>query len=110
MRVQPHLPSRPFTGIVTSSSGAAFLACSAAKSPAPPAPRIRMSVSSLSKPPPRSPSLAGSLLRPDAGQYGRAPRRDFVLHAGIKRAAMCVHADQQRPEALDAEAPEALGI
>src|SRR4051794_20764029 len=48
MRVQPHLPSNPLTAIVTSSSGAAFLACKAANSPAPPAPRMRMSVSRLS--------------------------------------------------------------
>src|SRR5688572_23456704 len=46
MRVQPHLPSSPFTATVMESSGAALCACSAAKSPAPPEPRIRMSVSS----------------------------------------------------------------
>src|SRR5918996_5040661 len=46
MRVQPHLPSRPFTATVTESSGAALCACSAANRPAPPEPRIRMSVSS----------------------------------------------------------------
>src|SRR6185437_12724892 len=44
MRVQPHLPSRPFTAIVTCSCGAARLAWSAAKRPAPPEPRTRMSV------------------------------------------------------------------
>src|SRR6185437_4665273 len=44
MRVQPHLPSRPFTAMVTCSPGAARLACSAAKRPAPPDPRTRMSV------------------------------------------------------------------
>src|SRR5436190_16049650 len=44
MRVQPHLPSSPFTAIVTSSSGAARFACHAAKRPAPPEPRMRMSV------------------------------------------------------------------
>jgi hypothetical protein len=36
MRVQPHLPSRPLTAMVTSSSGRAFLACSVATRPAPP--------------------------------------------------------------------------
>src|SRR3954464_3179809 len=46
MRVQPHLPSRPFTATVIESPGAAWWACSAAKSPAPPEPRIRTSVSS----------------------------------------------------------------
>src|SRR5688572_29947814 len=46
MRVQPHLPSSPFTATVTASSGAALCACNAANRPAPPEPRIRMSVSS----------------------------------------------------------------
>src|SRR5215471_9296693 len=44
MRVQPHLPSRPFTATVIDSEGLAACACSAANNPAPPAPRIRMSV------------------------------------------------------------------
>src|ERR1700685_1910242 len=44
MRVQPHLPSKPLLTMVMSRSGFAFWACSAANSPAPPAPRIRMSV------------------------------------------------------------------
>src|SRR6516165_11596462 len=44
MRVQPHLPSRPFTAMVIESDGFAAFACSAANNPAPPAPRIRMSV------------------------------------------------------------------
>src|SRR5580698_7002914 len=44
MRVQPHLPSRPLVAIVMSRSGLALSACSAANSPAPPEPRIRMSV------------------------------------------------------------------
>src|SRR6516162_7143587 len=44
MRVQPHLPSSPFTATVTCRCGAARLACSAAKRPAPPDPRTRMSV------------------------------------------------------------------
>src|SRR5579864_1021520 len=44
MRVQPHLPSKPLLTMVMSRSGLAFWACSAANSPAPPAPRIRMSV------------------------------------------------------------------
>src|SRR6187200_2161398 len=48
MRVQPHLPSRPLVATVMSSAGLAWCACSAANSPAPPEPRIRMSVSSRS--------------------------------------------------------------
>src|ERR1700689_3570334 len=44
MRVQPHLPSKPLLTMVMSRSGFAFKACSAANSPAPPAPKIRISV------------------------------------------------------------------
>src|SRR5271169_360265 len=44
MRVQPHLPSSPLLATVMSRSGLAFKAWSAANSPAPPEPRIRMSV------------------------------------------------------------------
>src|SRR5919198_6429682 len=44
MRVQPHLPSSPFTATVIESSGVARCACRAANSPAPPEPRMRMSV------------------------------------------------------------------
>src|SRR5215813_3786107 len=44
MRVQPHLPSRPLVAMVTSRSGLALSACSAANRPAPPEPRIKTSV------------------------------------------------------------------
>src|SRR5215467_569582 len=44
MRVQPHLPSNPLVALVTSRSGSALSACSAANNPAPPEPRIKMSV------------------------------------------------------------------
>src|SRR6185436_7895679 len=44
MRVQPHLPRRPFTAMVMESDGFFRCACSAAKRPAPPEPRISMSV------------------------------------------------------------------
>src|SRR4029077_14615026 len=44
MRVQPHLPSSPLLTMVMSRSGLAFWACNAANSPAPPEPRMRMSV------------------------------------------------------------------
>src|SRR5271165_7104060 len=44
MRVQPHLPSRPLLATTISRSGLALNACSAANRPAPPEPRIRMSV------------------------------------------------------------------
>src|SRR6056297_2195615 len=46
MRVQPLLPIRPLTASVTFVPwGAVCLACNAANSPAPPVPRIRISVS-----------------------------------------------------------------
>src|SRR5712692_1308070 len=48
MRVQPLCPSSPFTAITIFRRGSRSWACSAASSPAPPAPRIRMSVSSCS--------------------------------------------------------------
>src|SRR5262249_24349889 len=44
MRVQPDLPSNPLAATVTSRSGSALSACSAANNPAPPEPRIKMSV------------------------------------------------------------------
>src|SRR5215472_11392991 len=48
MRVQPARPSNPFTTRVTERWGERSAACSAAQSPAPPAPRIRRSVSRMS--------------------------------------------------------------
>src|SRR5262245_61469747 len=44
MRVQPLFPSSPLLATVMSRLGFALWACSAANSPAPPAPRIRISV------------------------------------------------------------------
>src|ERR1700719_3577771 len=44
MRVQPHLPSNPLVATTMASFGSARWACSAAKRPAPPEPRIRISV------------------------------------------------------------------
>src|SRR3954466_3002237 len=46
MRVQPHLPRSPFTATVIAAWGAALCACSAAKRPAPPEPRIRRTIRS----------------------------------------------------------------
>src|SRR5215470_5590820 len=48
MRVQPARPSSPFTTTVTERWGERSAACRAAQSPAPPAPRIRRSVSRMS--------------------------------------------------------------
>src|SRR6266487_6208614 len=44
MRVQPHLPSSPLAATVMSRSGLALNACNAANRPAPPDPRIKISV------------------------------------------------------------------
>src|ERR1700730_8309756 len=44
MRVQPHLPSNPLVATTMASFGSARWACSAANRPAPPEPRIRISV------------------------------------------------------------------
>src|SRR3954463_7417254 len=46
MRVQPHLPSSPLTATVMDRPGSAWWAWRAANNPAPPEPRIRMSVES----------------------------------------------------------------
>src|SRR5829696_10576678 len=75
MRVQPHFPSRPLTAIVTSSSGAALFACSAANNPAPPAPRMRMSVERVA-------SAVIRRRRPPSPQ-GRADSRDRASGVGI---------------------------
>src|SRR5436190_6316737 len=79
MRVQPHLPSRPFTMMVTSRPGAARRACSAANSPAPPEPRMRMSVARVFTPPiePEKPgavrlALCARVQDPQARHVGRA--------------------------------------
>src|SRR6266403_976085 len=102
MRVQPHLPSSPFTATVTSSAGAVFFACNAANSPAPPAPRMRMSVSTR-----RSSMRSG---RPDALEDRVAPAGYLFLIIREQRAAMRIHADQQRAEMFDAESPQAFGM
>src|SRR5690348_11901841 len=72
MRVQPHLPSKPFTATVTERSGRARLACSAAKRPAPPLPRMRMSVRARLMPAARGAALRARLERPQPSEVGRA--------------------------------------
>ena len=47
----------------------------------------------------------------DAGRLHRvAPRLAMTLHVGEERAAVGIHADQQRAEIADREAPQALGV
>src|SRR5688572_19347147 len=136
MRVQPHLPSSPFTAMVMASDGSAWCACSAANSPAPPEPRMRMSVFSRFKASPlrtqRTRSqysysillggflcdlrvLSGKALRfrlfySERGERRGALRARGLVHFGVKAAAVAVHGDQQRAEALHPELPQRLGI
>src|SRR5262245_14747380 len=103
MRVQPDLPSSPLTAIVTSRSGLARFACSAANRPAPPAPSIRMSVSSW--------FIAPRLFqRADACENLVTARCGGRIDLAVQRAAVRIHRDQQRAETADAEFPQALRI
>src|SRR5690242_18981419 len=97
MRVQPHLPSNPFTAIVTSISGLAFFACRAANSPAPPAPRIKMSVVSVC-----------TLRAADAGEHGCASGFGLGIDARMQRSAVRIHRYQKRAEPFDGKLPQAF--
>src|SRR5262249_53952330 len=101
MRVQPHLPSSPLTATVIESDGSALCACSAAKSPAPPEPRIRMSVESSRK-----------LFRFHAEARERllAARLRDALDLRVEARSVAVHGDDQWPEATHAELPQRLGM
>src|SRR5215212_10810771 len=125
MRVQPHFPSRPLTAIVTSSSGAAFFACSAANSPAPPAPRMRMSVERVGRAvirrlrPPSPQGRAGvgiaakRLLAP-APARGADVAVDAVPHPARgsrpESALPCGEGGARTPSRLDVLAAEAAGV
>ncbi len=98
MRVQPDLPSSPLTATVIFNDGSALCACSAANSPAPPAPRIRISVS----------ARLHALTPIDASAAARRVRGR--PHRVVAAAPVRIHRHQQRPEALDAEFPQAFGI
>src|SRR5471032_2851613 len=100
MRVQPHFPSRPLTATVIDSEGSALWACSAANRPAPPEPRIRMSVEICFI------ARRSRLLHAKFRKRGRAALLGVALHLRVQAAAMAVHGDDQRPEALDAEFPQ----
>src|ERR1051326_6500584 len=78
MRVQPHLPRRPLETMVMSISGAALCACSAANNPAPPVPRIRISVLSCSTCMPSS-EYAHQEEEGDQRRDGRGQRRQLLL-------------------------------
>src|SRR5688572_11979300 len=107
MRVQPHFPSRPLTATVIDSLGSAWCAWSAAKRPAPPEPSIKISV--LSR---LIFTLVEGVLALDAERcerFGALVTRRSVDDR-VEIAAMAVHRNQQRTEALDAEFPQRFGI
>src|SRR5271166_6499231 len=82
MRVQPHLPSNPLLATVMSRSGSALQACSAANSPAPPEPRIRMSVLSRSSAMPSNLEYTREEQKcDDRRQHRRDGRQLFLLVA-----------------------------
>src|SRR5262245_35931441 len=123
MRVHPARPRSPFTTTVTESFGSRSAACSAAHSPAPPAPRIRMSLSTTSV----TRRMVGSRELDDfVGAGGRLPeaahreRRkppvnlaepqiDLPIREREQAAAREVAFDQERAELLDLEDPQGLG-
>ena len=102
MRVQPHLPSRPLTAMVTSRSGFGLFRMQRGEQPRAAGAedqnvgrRVVCSVHA-------------------AADARRAPRRAAprasALTSRVQRAAVRIHRHQQRAEALDAEFPQALGI
>src|SRR5262245_27152020 len=122
MRVQPARPRRPFTTTVTESLGSRSAAWSAAQSPAPPAPRIRMSLSttSVTRRTVGSPELddfvgAGGRL-PEAAHRERRkpavdlaePQVDLEIRQREQAAARQVALDQERAELLDLQDPQGL--
>src|SRR5688572_31942345 len=107
MRVQPHFPSRPLTATVIDSLGSAWCAWSAAKRPAPPEPSIKISVVSR-----LIFTLVEDVLALDAQRserFGALVARRLVDDR-VEVAAMTIHRDQQRAEALDAEFPQRFRI
>src|SRR6266545_2270537 len=101
MRVQPARPRSPLTTTVTERCGARSAACSAAQRPAPPAPRIRMSVSTTSMAP-SAETLTGHRLR-EVVEEGLL--RSVVPGAGARDAADEPHVaadDVDRREGPDA--------
>src|SRR5262249_13923369 len=93
MRVQPHLPMRPLLAMVTSRPGSALSACSAANSPAPPEPRIRISVFSRSSVM-RCSERTHEEYERDHRRQRRGERRELLL-ATVPREIL----DQQHPHA-----------
>src|SRR5262245_34159652 len=110
MRVHPHLPSRPFTATVIDACGAALCACRAAKRPAPPEPRMRMSVEASRIRPSAAHPCVSALGHAEGSEGGLAPRARRGAHCGVEAPAMAVHGDEQRAESPDAKLPQRLRI
>src|SRR6516162_9978253 len=100
MRVQPHLPSRPLLTTVISRSGLALCACSAANNPAPPEPRIRMSVLRRSMLMPPSKHAHQECKSDDRGQSCRERRQPLLAVAPIE---VLDHKKAQAAEQMDGE-------
>src|SRR6516165_2965826 len=100
MRVQPHLPSKPLLATVMSSSKFALCACSAANSPAPPEPRIRMSVlrCSMLMPPSKH---AHEERQSDHGGHGSRERSKLLLP--VAPIEILDQEDAQAAEQMDGE-------
>src|SRR5256712_1059718 len=107
MRVQPHFPSKPLLTTVTSRSGLALCACSAANRPAPPEPRIKMSVLSRSRVMGSSEQARQHDERDDGRQSGRdrgelflsiAPRK--ILDHQQPQSSEHVHQEQKHETAF----------
>src|SRR5580700_3160819 len=98
MRVQPHLPSRPLLTMVMSRSGLALCACSAANSPAPPVPRIKMSVCKRSIFMPLS-KHAHQKNESDDRRDRRGKRRQLLLP--VAPVEVLDHQDAQAAEEVD---------
>src|SRR5579862_2013317 len=98
MRVQPHLPSRPLLTMAMSRSGLALCACSAANSPAPPVPRIKISVCRRSMFMP----LSKHTHQKDEGddrRDRRSQRRQLLL--SVAPVEVFDHQDAQAAEQMD---------
>src|SRR5271168_1576760 len=97
MRVQPHLPRSPLLATVMSRSGFALCACSAANNPAPPEPRIKMSVLSCSRLM-RSSEHAHEEDESDDGRYRGRERGELLLSVGPRE--VLDHQDAQTAEQM----------
>src|ERR1700754_5005943 len=114
MRVQPHLPSRPLTAIVMRNCGAAACACSAANRPAPPLPRIRMSVSycficegsGIDRLAWLSLTRYRLRTNTERREHLVALRLRVLLHRRVDAAAVAIHRHEQRSELADSETPQ----